>query len=360
MIFEQLNPNYCRTYLMVKDGDEHLVMVDPSLEHMNVYLELLKKRNLKLTHVIDTHTHADHISAGAALKDITGCEYVMHENSPAKCVSIRVKDGDIMTINGIEFRFIHTPGHTKDSMSILLDDIIMTGDFLFLDDAGGGRDDLPGGDVDEHWESLKKLETLSDSLVVYPAHEYGGREPSTLGKQRISNPHLQMRSRAEFSRYIGSIGMGPAEWMKDVIKANQNCATDRSAAYIPEDTKACQIVRTVDKSVHDIEVKFISAPELNEMLASQPEDVALLDVREKYELTDQLGHIKGIIHIPIGTLAQRLDELEQYRDKIIIVICRSGVRSATGAQILSKAGFEKVLVLQGGMIAWKKGNFPVE
>lgn len=360
MLFEQLNPNYCRTYLIAKEGDEHVVLVDPSLENLNEYLELLKKRNLKLTHVIDTHTHADHISAGAALKDITGCEYVMHENSPAKCVSIRVKDGDVRTINGIEFRFMHTPGHTKDSISILLKDIIMTGDFLFLDDAGGGRDDLPGGDVGNHWESLKKLETLSDSLVVYPAHEYGDSEPSTLGKQRRSNPHLQKRSKGEFSQYIGSIGMGPADWMKDVIKANYDCTTDLKAVYIPDDTKACQIVRTVDKSVHDIEVKFISAPKLNEMLAPHPEDVALLDVREKYELTDQLGHIKGIIHIPIGALAQSLDELEQYRDKTIIVICRSGVRSATGAQILTKAGFEKVLVLQGGMISWKKENFPIE
>jgi len=360
MLFEQLNPNYCRTYLIVRDGDDHAVLVDPALEHLNDYLELLKKRNFKLTHVIDTHSHADHISAGAALKDITGCEYVMHENSPAKCVSIRVKDGDIMTINGIEFRFMHTPGHTKDSISIILKDIIMTGDFLFLDDAGGGRNDLPGGDVEEHWESLKKLGTLSDSLVVYPAHEYGDSEPSTLGNQRKSNPHLQKRSKAEFIQYIGNIGMGPADWMRGVIKANNDCTTDLKAVYIPDDTKTCQIVRTVDKSVHDIEVKFISASKLSEILTQHPEDVALLDVREKYELTDQLGHIKGIIHIPIGALAQRLNELEQYRDKTLIVICRSGVRAATGAQILTKACFEKVLVLQGGMIAWKKGNFPVE
>ena len=360
MLFEQLNPHYCRTYLVGEQGDGHVVLVDPSIEHLDDYLELLKNRNLELTHVIDTHTHADHISAGAALKEKTGCEYVMHEEAPAKCVTIRVKDGDVVKFNGMDFRFIHTPGHTKDSVSIILNDIILTGDFLFLDDAGGGRDDLPGGDVLAHWESLNKLEMLPDSLVVYPAHEYEGREPSTLGRQRKSNPHLQKRSGKEFTEYIGSIGMGPAEWMKDVITANYDCATDPKAAYIPEDTKACQIVRTVDKSVHDIEVKLISAPTLNEMLASHPEDLLILDVREKYELTDQLGHIKGIVHIPIGTLAQRLEELEQYRDRIIVAICRSGVRSVTGAQILTKAGFQKVLVLQGGMIAWKKGNFPVE
>lgn len=360
MLFEQINPHYCRTYLVGNEGDERVVLVDPSLEHLNYYLGLLKERGFKLTHVIDTHTHADHISAGAALKEATGCEYVMHEDAPAQCVTIRVKDGDILVMNGIGFRFMHTPGHTKDSVSVILKDIILTGDFLFLDDAGGGRDDLPGGDVTEHWESLKKLEDLPDSLVVYPAHEYEDRKPSTLGKQRKSNPHLQKRTRKEFAEYIGSVGMGPAEWMKDVLKANYSCATDPSAAYIPEDTKACQVVRTVDESVHSIKVRYSGADEVNSILSEKPDEVVLLDVREKYELTDMLGHIKGIVHIPIGTLEKRLAELEQYRDKTIVVICRSGVRASTGAQILTKAGFGKVLVLEGGMIAWKKGNFPVE
>jgi len=360
MIFEQINPHYCWTYMVGNEGDENVVLVDPTLENLNDYLDLLKNRNLRLTHVIDTHTHADHISAGAALREITGCEYVMHESAPAECVTVRVKDGDVLVINGTGFRFLHTPGHTKDSVSIILKDIILTGDFLFLDDAGGGRDDLPGGDIGEHWESLKKLEDLPDSLVVYPAHEYGDRKPSSLGRQRQSNPHLQKRSRKEFEAYIGSVGMGPADWMKDVLKANRSCSTDPKAAYIPEDTKACQVVRTVDESVHSIKVRYVSAAEINGMLESKPDEVVLLDVREKYELTDQLGHIKGIVHIPIGTLEKRLGEMEQYRDKTIVVICRSGVRATTGAQILTKAGFGKVIVLEGGMIAWNNGNFPIE
>lgn len=108
------------------------------------------------------------------------------------------------------------------------------------------------------------------------------------------------------------------------------------------------------------DVQFVSARELRDMLQSNPEDIILLDVREKRELTDRLGHLKGIIHIPIGSLRGRINELEQYRTKTIVVICRTGARSKTGAQILSNSGFDNVYVLTGGMVAWRSEGLPVE
>ena len=357
MYFEQLNPGDCRTYLV---GEDEIVLVDPTLEYIDLYTQLVKSKSYKLTHVIDTHTHADHLSAGALLKESYGCEYVMHENATQACVTTKVTDGASLKMAGEEFKFIHTPGHTKDSMCIVVGDKLLTGDFLFLDDAGGGRDDLPGGDMEKHWQSIQKIKTLSDDLMVYPAHEYGDRESSNLGHQRKSNPHLQDRTLEEFREYIGHIGMSPANWMLDVIQANLACTTDPGSVFIPKDTHACQVVRTMDPSVHGVSVEYIDAPKLAHLLEQNSGNLILLDVREKYELTDELGHLKGIIHIPIGSLSQRINELEQYKTHTIVAICRSGVRSKTGAQILSKAGFDNVLTLAGGMIAWHNAGLPVE
>jgi glyoxylase-like metal-dependent hydrolase (beta-lactamase superfamily II)/rhodanese-related sulfurtransferase len=354
MIFEQLNPHSCKTYLIASD-DGGAVMVDPVVDHFNEYLDLLKTRGLRLTHVVDTHTHADHISAGSALKDATGCAYIMHRNAPAQCVTDRVSDGDALTLNGIAFDVVYTPGHTKDSISLIVGGKLLSGDFLFLDDGGAGRDDLPGGSAAEHWESLSKVYELPDDLVVCPAHDYRSREPSSLGRQKQVNPHYKARTKEEFIHYIEDLRLGPADWMKDVLKANYTCARDPKAAWIPVDTPACEIKGTMEKGVNELQVAYIAEKDLKNKL-SAPDKPLLLDVREPAELTSQLGAIEGVVNIPIGSLAARLKELESYADREIVVVCRSGARATTGAQILMKTGFKNIAVLQGGMLAWRQNN----
>ena len=351
MIFEQLNPHYCRTYLIATE--DSAVLVDPVIDYFNDYLDLLKNRKLRLTHVIDTHTHADHISAGSSLRDITDCEYVMHENAPAGCVSVRVRDGDVLTLNGIRFDVVSTPGHTRDSISLIVDGKLLSGDFLFLDDAGGGRDDLPGGSAEAHFDSLAKVFELPDDLIVYPAHEYRGREPSSLGHQKESNPHYKSRTKEEFVHYIEDLRLGPADWMADVLKANYTCARDPKAAWIPVDTPACEVKGTMEKGVNEIEVGYIPPSSLKERLISATAPL-LIDVREPHELTGQLGAIEGVVNIPIGSLASRLGDLGEDMGREIVVVCRSGARAVTGAQILTKAGFTNVRVLEGGMLAWQR------
>ena len=276
----------------------------------------------------------------------------MHENTASKCVTIKVKDGDILKINGFEFNVIHTPGHTKDSISLVLEDKFFTGDFLFLDDAGGGRDDLPGGDPSEHWNSLRKTENLSGDIIVYPAHEYRNRKPSTLFSQRKTNPHLKPISKEEFVKYLEDLRLGPADWMKDVLKANYACAKDPKAAWIPIDTPACEIKGTMEKGVNEQLVNYIEPEKLKSLIRNEKENIVLIDVRESYELNDRLGHIEGVVNIPIGSISRKLNELESYSDKHIIVICRSGARATTAGQILKKANFNKVSVLNGGMLGW--------
>jgi sulfur dioxygenase len=351
LMLTQLNPHSCKTYMVQANGSKDTVLVDPVLEHFREYWALIRENGLNLTHVIDTHTHADHISGAAALKDVTGCEYVMHSEAPAHCVNFRVHDGfEWRLFDEISVKVIHTPGHTQDSVCLILDGIILTGDTLFLDDGGAGRDDLPGGDPNLHWKSLRKLASLPGELTVYPAHDYRNRVPSSLSQQKQTNPYFKPRSKQEFTRYLEDLRLGPADWMKDVLKANYACARNPRAAWIPVDVPACEVKGTLEPGVNEISVGIIPPSVLTQMLASENPPV-LLDVREQEELAGELGHLEGIVHVPIGSLAHRLQELQKYRNSEIVTICRSGARAYTAAQILKKAGFTAVSVLNGGMIA---------
>ena len=348
MSFEQLNPAACRTYL-ITDNENNAVLIDPVVNHVSDYIALLKQRGLTLTHVVDTHTHADHISGAPSMRDATDCEYIMHEKAPAQCVTQRVREGDEVMLAGQKAYVLETPGHTRDSISLLFADKLLTGDFLFLDDAGAGRDDLPGGSAQSHWQSLQKLKDVSGDVTVYPAHEYRDRQPSTLSNQRRTNPHLKKMSQEAFTSYINDLKLGPADWMKDVLKANYRCATDPNAAWIPTDVPACEIKGTMNPNADNIDVNFVSYDDLSH-------DAVVIDVREPEELTGPLGHLDGVINIPVGEVSGRIDEFEKYKDDAIVFVCRSGARAKTAAQILITGGYENVAVLEGGMIAVKSAQ----
>jgi glyoxylase-like metal-dependent hydrolase (beta-lactamase superfamily II)/rhodanese-related sulfurtransferase len=330
------------------------VLIDPVLEHMNDYMRILDEKDVRLKAVIDTHTHADHISGGSALKDLTGCRYVMYGDAPAGCVDMRITgDATEELLPGVPFRFTHTPGHTECAMSIVVGDALFTGDTLFLDEGGAGRDDLRGGDPGAHWESLQKLMALPDHLVVMPAHDYRGNEPSSLAEQKENNPHLRPRTKEEYIDYSRSFQIGPADWMDDVLRANYACAKDPSAAWIPMDVPACEVKGSMDPSINEIEVSVITPQELEPLYAEPPDDLLLFDVREREELDDDLAALDGIMSIPLLELTGRLTELGKYRDRDIIVICRNGNRSHTACQIMTMAGFERVRSLEHGVRGWK-------
>jgi sulfur dioxygenase len=284
---------------------------------------------------------------------MAGCDYVMHEHAPAHCVTFRVHDGfEWDLLDGIPVKVLHTPGHTPDSICLILDGIVFTGDTLFLDDSGAGRDDLPGGDPGLHWESLRRLAELSGELLVHPAHAYQNHPPSSLDHQKRTNPSFRPRSRRDFVRYLEDLRLGPADWMKDVLRANYACAQDPRAAWIPVDVPACEVKGSLEPGVNEMPVGAIPASVLKRKILSGDPPV-LLDVREKEELDGELGYIEGIVHVPIGSLTHRLQELDGYRENEIITVCRSGARAYTAAQILKKSGFKSVSVLSGGMIAWR-------
>lgn len=357
MIFRQLNKTACKTYLAGSEATKEVILVDPVLPQVNEYVSLLKREGLKLTHVLDTHTHADHLSGAGALVDHTGAVYVMHQNSPVRCVGFRVPDGFDCHLSDMPVKVMHAPGHTKDSMCLIFPDRILTGDTLFLDDGGAGRTDLPGGDAGEHWESLQKIMKLPDHLVVYPAHEYRGREPSSLGEQKKRNPNLQSRPKEAYIKWLTDMKLGPADWMNDVLKANYACTRDPSATHIPTDTPSCEMKGTMSPDLMEQQVPTITIAEVRRRLGTKQLDgTVILDVREPAELKGELGVIPGALNIPVGQVAQRLKELEKFKEKEIVTICRSGARAHTAAALLLKAGFRKVLNMSGGMTAFRKAE----
>ncbi len=345
----QLNPIACRTYLVRAKDSQEVTLVDPVLDQVKDYIELLQKEGLSLTQVIDTHTHADHISGSSALRDITGCDHIMHSNSGG-CRNKVVDDGDDLDLSGVPGKVMFTPGHTKDSVSLVLPGALLTGDALFLEDGGAGRDDLPGGDPGQHWETLERFKALDEDLIVYPAHEYRDKQPSSLANQKRTNPHMQDRTKQEFIDYINDLKLGPAEWMKDVLRANYTCAVDPGAAWIPADISACEVKGTLN--VNEVDVGYISVDEFDSM---DKEGSCLIDVREPAELRGSLGMIKGVKNIPVGSLSSRLDEVKGMGCGQVIAICRSGGRAYTAGQILKHAGIDTV-VLEGGMLAYNAKN----
>ncbi len=357
MIFKQLNKTPCKTYLIGSESTKEVIVVDPVLEQVNEYVSLIKKEGLKLTHIVDTHTHADHISGAGALIDQTGAIYVMHQHSPVSCVAFRVPDGFDCHLSDIPVKIMHTPGHTKDSMCLIFSDRILTGDTLFLDDGGAGRTDLPGGDPGEHWESMQRLKKLPDHLIVYPAHEYRGREPSGLGDQKKRNPNLQQRTKDEYVKWLNDMKLGPAEWMKDVLKANCNCTRDPKAASIPAGAPTCEVKGTMTCGVNEPQVPVIPVTEVKRRVDTNLSDgTIILDVREPSELRGELGVIKGALNVPVGQVSQRLHELEKYKEKEIVTVCKSGGRAHAAASVLIKAGFKKVFNMTGGMLAYRQAE----
>lgn len=349
LVFDQLNSGACKTYLIACSETGEAMLIDPLLEHVERYLADVRRRGLRLRFVVDTHLHADHLSAGAAIKELAGVPYAMHRASPSGCVDLRIEDGQQLTVGEIPVRFQHTPGHTQDSLTLVLPDRVLTGDFLFLGEGGAGRTDLPGGDPGAHWEALHRLEGLPDSLLVFPGHDYRGQTSSTLGEERRRNQRLAPRTRDEYVAWLGSMQFGAAGWMNDVLRANAACTRDARAVAVPTDARTCEAVPAAEG------VERISIDDLRREL----DTVALLDVRQPDEFIGPLGHIRGAVNVPLAELPARLAELEPLRQKRIVATCKAGARSTTAAALLHAHGFD-VRVLDGGMTAWNERRMPVE
>src|SRR6201993_4171544 len=221
MIFRQLfdSTSGTSTYLLASRQGGEALIIDPVLEKVDRYLQLVRELDLKLVKAVDTHMHADHITGLGALRDKTHCITVMGEQTKANVVSIRLADGDKLTIEGLALDVLYTPGHTDDSYSFVMPDRVFTGDTLLI--RGTGRTDFQNGDARAQYESIfGKLLKLPDETLVFPAHDYKGDTVSTIAEERAFNPRLRVGSKKEYVELRRKRNLPNPKMMDVAVPAN--------------------------------------------------------------------------------------------------------------------------------------------
>ena len=214
------------TYLIASSRGGEALIIDPVKEHCQTYATLLRELDTRLVFAVDTHTHADHVTALGDLRDATGCTTIMGEYTKAECVSRRIAEGELLRVDGIALQAIYTPGHTDESFSFILNpeqpSAVFTGDALLI--RGTGRTDFQGGDPHKSWDSIvNKLFRLPDDTIVYPAHDYRGCTASSIGEEKHFNPRLAGKSEAEYVAIMSALNLPTPRLMDVAVPANLGC-----------------------------------------------------------------------------------------------------------------------------------------
>jgi glyoxylase-like metal-dependent hydrolase (beta-lactamase superfamily II)/rhodanese-related sulfurtransferase len=343
MIFRQLFDSTSGTYsylLASRCGGEALI-IDPVLEKVDRYLQLLRELDLKLVKAVDTHLHADHVTALGALRDRTHCITVMGEESGVDVVSMRVTEGDKVEIEGVALDVLYTPGHTDDSYSFLMPDRVFTGDTLLI--RGTGRTDFQNGDPRAQYQSIfGKLLKLPDSTFVFPAHDYKGDTVSTIGEEKAFNPRLQVRSVDEYVDLMSNLHLPNPKMMDVAVPANMHIGmVQQEIARRGWAVAASDALALLDRR-----------------------DAVLVDLREPRE-REKHGLIPGSLHAPYLDLQDNvraggmLHELAAATGRRLVFYCAFGERSAMAVQAAQDAGLSSACHIQGGLSAWAKANGPV-
>lgn len=224
MLFRQLFEKETSTYtylLAARSGGEAL-LIDPVNSELQKYLQLLRQLDVRLVFAVDTHVHADHVTALGALRDQVGARSIMGEQSRAECVSLKIKDGERIKLDGLELTALYTPGHTDDSYSFVMSDRVFTGDTLLI--RGTGRTDFQNGDARAQYDSLfRKLLTLPGETLVYPGHDYKGWTVSSIEEERLYNPRLQVKTPEEYAKLMSELKLADPKQMDVAVPANLAC-----------------------------------------------------------------------------------------------------------------------------------------
>jgi glyoxylase-like metal-dependent hydrolase (beta-lactamase superfamily II)/rhodanese-related sulfurtransferase len=339
-LFDQVSSTY--SYLLASRAGGEALIIDPVLEKVDRYLHLVRELNLKLVKAVDTHLHADHITGLGALRDHTHCITVMGEQTKADVVSMRLADGDKLTIEGLALDVIYTPGHTDDSYSFVLPDRVFTGDTLLI--RGTGRTDFQNGDPRQQYDSIfNRLLKLPDAMMVYPAHDYKGDTVSTIGEERAYNPRLQVKSVQEYVELMNNLKLGNPKMMDVAVPANMKVGLAQEKIALRGWS--------------------LSATEALTLLGKA--EATFVDLRERSE-RERHGTIPGSLHVPYPALQESicaggtLSELAKSTSKRLLFYCAFGERSAMAVQAAQDAGLALACHLQGGIDAWKKIDAPLE
>jgi glyoxylase-like metal-dependent hydrolase (beta-lactamase superfamily II)/rhodanese-related sulfurtransferase len=343
MIFRQLFDSVSGTYsyiLASRAGGEAMIL-DPVLERVDRYCQLLRELDLKLVKAVDTHLHADHVTGLGELRDRTHCVTIMGEQTKADVVAMRVADGDKVTIEGITLDVMYTPGHTDDSYSYLMGDRVFTGDTLLI--RGTGRTDFQNGSARAQYDSIfNRLLKLPDETMVFPAHDYKGDTVSTIGEEKRYNPRLQVRSIDEYIELMNNLKLPNPKLMDVVMPANLRVG-------LHQDELAKQgLAFTATEAIESL---------------GRP-DILLVDLRETSERAKH-GTLPGALHAPYPSIGDSLKSGGMLREvatatgRRIVFFCAYGERSAMAVTAAREAGLTNPAHIAGGIDAWKKAGGPV-
>ena len=319
----QMRAENCFAYLITDADTRDAALVDPRADRVADYLRELQERGLRLRLVIETHTHADHLSGAAELRARTGAEVLLSARATSEVATRRLRDGDRVTLGRHEIEVLASPGHTDDSVSLRVEGALLTGDALLV--GGAGRTDFQNGSPEALYETLhKRFAGLPGELVVYPGHDYAGRTHSTLGQERGTNPLLRLTER---DRFVSTLRAGrqakPAN-MDAIVAANVRGLRPSRGMTIE------QLARALGEA---------GAP-------------LVVDVRMPAEY--RAVHLEPSVSLPLDEIARRRHELPPERE--LVLVCRTGARARLAAAELTDF---RTRVLEGGLAAWQEAGHPV-
>jgi|TARA_B100000131_G_C18111165_1_gene609648 glyoxylase-like metal-dependent hydrolase (beta-lactamase superfamily II)/rhodanese-related sulfurtransferase len=321
--FDKISSTY--TYLISSGKGREALIIDPVLENVGHYINILKQLDLKLVKVIDTHIHADHISGMAELRDKTNCVTVMGDQAPANVVSMKVSDNEEIKIENIKLKALFTPGHTSESYSFLMNDRVFTGDTLLI--KGTGRTDFQNGNAKDSYQSIfNVLLKLPEETLVYPAHDYKGETVSTIGEEKMFNPRLQVKSVDEYVDIMNNLNLPDPKMMDIAVPGNLNLGISLEKQKINNGLEANDFLNQIKNK-----------------------DSLLIDLREKTEI-EKGGKIEGGIEVSFPKISEYLkSNQENLSTKKIYFYCRVGHRSTLAVQISKSLDIKNCHHLIGGI-----------
>jgi sulfur dioxygenase len=336
------------TYLLGDPSSGEAVLIDPVFEQAQRDAALVDELGLTLTYTLDTHLHADHITAAWRLKHLLGSRIAISAAAGTRGADLELNAGDRIVFGERSLEARPTPGHTDGCMSFVLDDqsMVFTGDCLLI--RGAGRTDFQQGNAKTLYHSVvEELFTLPDDCLVYPAHDYRGLTASSIGEEKRFNPRLGgKRNESDFEGFMRNLGLAHPNRIEEALPANEVCGRI-PAAELPMTDNWAPLRRT-HAGIDEIDPEWV---------ASHRGAATIVDVREPSEFVGPYGHIEDATLIPLGQLLTEVESLDRTRP--VVAVCRSGGRSAQACMLLQRAGLEQVANLTGGMIRWHELGLPV-